>query len=301
MNHKAIKLAVKERTPVKKYQQTRREFLVATGAAGLGTLSFASTSGNTPRSNYHQSVLAKHPIAYWRLGERKGPTAFDATRNRHNGTFHGTPTYHQAGAIKHDPDTAIKLGGRRSYIEVPDSKDFSQPASGQGLTAEAWFRPDVLVFEGETRDPHIHWMGKGDTGQYEWAFRFYSKKSTRPNRISAYIWSPAGGLGAGAYFQDVLKPGEWIHVVACYDPGDETNPKAGVSIYKNGVLRGEPATQPGALYREYNIIPVHGSAPLRLGTRDLKSFLVGGLDEVAIYPRVLKSAEILENYKSGSR
>ena len=285
---------------MKQHQQTRREFLVATAAAGLGTLSLASTSGNTLRSNYHQNVLMKHPIAYWRLGEKKGPIAHDATENRHSGTFHGTPIYRQAGAIKHDPDRAIKLDGRSSYIEVPDSKDFCQATSGQGLTAEAWIRPDILVFKGETNDPHIHWFGKGDPGQYEWAFRFYSKESTRPNRISAYIWNPAGGLGAGAYLEDVLKPGEWIHVVACYDPGDETNPKAGVSIYKNGVLRGGPATQPGALYREYNIMPVQGSAPLRLGTRDLKSFFVGGLDEVAIYPRVLKSAEILENYKSGS-
>jgi len=284
---------------VKTHQRPRRDFLIATGAAALGTLSLASCSGNPLPSNYDRSVLGKHPIAYWRLGEIKGPTAFDAAKNRHSGTFHGTPVYREAGVIKHDPDTAIKLDGR-SYIEVPDSKDFSQPTSGQGLTAEAWIRPDVLVFEGETEDPHIHWLGKGETGQYEWALRFYSKESTRPNRISAYIWNPAGGLGAGAYFQDVLKTGEWIHVVACYDLGDETNPKAGVSIYKNGVLRGGPATQPGALYREYNVVPVHGVAPLRLGTRDLKSFLVGGLDEVAIYPRVLKSAEILENYKSGT-
>ncbi len=288
-----------QRTTVKKYQRTRREFLVATGAAGLGTLGLLH-SCHMLQSSYYQSVLAKHPIAYWRLGEVKGPTAFDATVNKHDGAFHGSPTYHETGGIKHDPDTAIKLDGRGSYIEVPDSKDFSQPTSGQGLTAEAWIRPDVLVFEGETRDPHIHWLGKGDTEQYEWAFRFYSKESTRPNRISAYIWNPAGGLGAGAYFQDVLNPGEWIHVVACYDPGDETNPTAGVSVYKNGVLRGGASTQPGALYREYNVKPAHGSALLRLGTRDLNSFLVGGLDEVAIYPRVLKSAEILENYKSGS-
>lgn len=285
---------------MEKYQWTRREFLVTTAAASLGAYGSVAPSDNTLPSNYRESVLAKHPIAYWRLGEIKGPTAFDAAENRHYGTFHGTPAYREAGAIRHDPNRAIKFDGHASYVEIPDSKDFSQPTSGQGLTVEVWMRPDVLVFEGETNDPHIHWLGKGDTGQYEWAFRFYSKESTRPNRISAYIWNPAGGLGAGAYFQDMLKPGEWIHVVACYDPGDESNPKAGVSIYKNSVLRGGPATQAGALYREYNVMPVHRGAPLRLGTRDLKSFLVGGLDEVAIYPRVLKSAEILENYKSGT-
>ena len=43
---------------------------------------------------------------------------------------------------------------------------------------------------------------------------------------------------------------------------------------------------------------MHGTAPLRLGTRDLASFLVGGLDEVAIYPRVLTAAEIMDNYQT---
>ena len=243
--------------------------------------------------------MTKLPIAYWRLGELKGPTAFDATKHGHDGTYHGTPTYGEVGAIKGDPNTAIKLGGYRSYIEVPSSKGFSQPTSGQGLTVEVWVRPDVLVFEGETGDPYIHWLGKGDTGQYEWALRFYSEESTRPNRISAYIWNPAGSLGAGAYFQDKLEPEEWIHVVACYAPGDETDPGAGVSIYKNGVLRGGPATQHGALYSAFDIVPAHGAAPLRFGTRDLKSFLIGGLDEVAIYPRVLTPAEIMDNYQTG--
>jgi hypothetical protein len=46
---------------------------------------------------------------------------------------------------------------------------------------------------------------------------------------------------------------------------------------------------------------------VRLGTRDAAtsgsaavSYLTGGLDEVAIYPRVLTGDEILENYCTGS-
>ena len=282
------------------YQWTRREFLVVAGAASTGALGLPSPCDKTLTSDYRQRVLAKRPIAYWRLGESKGPNAFDATKHAYNGTFHGTPTYGEVGAIRQDPDTAIKLDGRHSYVEIPESEQFSQAASGQGLTIEVWMRPDTLVFEGETNDPYIHWLGKGDTRQYEWAFRFYSKESTRPNRISAYIWNRAGGLGAGAYFQDPLQPSEWIHVVACYDPGEETNPRAGVSIFKNGVLRGGPATQSGALYRTFNIMPIRGTAPLRFGTRDLKSFFIGGLDEVAVYPRLLTPAEVLDNYRGGT-
>ena len=111
---------------------------------------------------------------------------------------------------------------------------------------------------------------------------FYNQDTTRPNRISAYIWNPSGGEGAGAYFEDALTPGEWIHVVAVYDPGDMDTALAGVRIYKNGVLRKGPP-DPGTLYGTYDIVPADGSAPVRFATRDGNSFFTGGLDEVAIY------------------
>jgi hypothetical protein len=269
------------------------------GATILGT---ARPLAAQAPSAYEKAVLAKKPVAYWRLGDAKGPTAADRTGNGHNGTLHGTPNLQEPGAIKGDPDGAIKLDGMRSYIEIPSHKDFSQPTSGKGLTVEVWLRPDRLEFEGETGDPYIFWLGKGEPKQHEWALRFYSSKSKdRPNRISAYIFNPDGGLGAGAYFQDKLKAGEWIHVVACFDPGDASTAGAGVRIHKNGVLRLGPPSA-GALYNNprWQIKPVPGTAPLRLGTRNLKLFLAGALDEVAIYPRVLTAKEVLEHYNLGS-
>jgi hypothetical protein len=44
-----------------------------------------------------------------------------------------------------------------------------------------------------------------------------------------------------------------------------------------------------------------GTAPVRLGTRDLRSFLTGGLDEVAIYPRRFTAAEVQENYRRSEK
>jgi hypothetical protein len=193
------------------------------------------------------------------------------------------------------------LDGIGSYVEIACHKGFSQPTSGKGLTVEVWVRPDVLEFEGETTDPYIFWLGKGEPKQQEWAFRFYSSKSKDwPNRISAYIFNGEGGLGAGAYFQDKLTAGQWIHVVACFDPGDADTKGAGVHIYRNGMHRLGPPSA-GTLYnnRRWQIKPCHGTAPLRLGTRDAKSFFAGGLDEAAIYPRVLSAKEVLENYNAG--
>jgi hypothetical protein len=250
-------------------------------------------------SSYAQTVLAKRPVAYWRLGESSGPTAVDATGKGHDGTYHGNPAFGQPGAIQSDPGGAVAFDGRHDYVEVHNSVHFSQPDSGKGLTVEAWMRPDVLAFAGQTLQEYVHWLGKGDAGDFEWGFRFYSIDSpSRPNRISAYIWNPSGGEGAGAYFQDELIAGTWIYVVACYDPGDQSDAGAGVSIYRDGVLRSGPSSSPGALYSSYGIAPAHGAAPLRLATRDLGSFFTGGLDDVAVYPRVLSASEIAENYSA---
>jgi Concanavalin A-like lectin/glucanases superfamily len=259
---------------------------------------------------YRAAVMAKNPIAYWRLGESSGPNALDETQNGHDGIYIGNPTFGQPGAIQGDSNTAVQFNGS-NYVEIPDSVDLSQPTSTFGLTVEAWMRPDTLAFPGETstdstQNLYVHWLGKGGPQQYEWAFRFYSSEPSqaadaRPNRISAYIWSPPGKEGAGAYVQEVVAIGVWTHVVACFEPGDKnTCPPAGVQIYLDGVLKEGP-TQIGTLYCNpcFAVQPAHGTAPLRLATRDLASFLVGALDEVAIYPRVLRPDEILSNYKLG--
>jgi len=273
---------------------TRRRFF-SSASIFVGALAGSRTAMGG--DSYAETVLAKHPAAYWRLGEKHGPEAANSSGHDHHGTYHGKVLFAERGAIQGDPDTAIAVAPPGAYVEIASSPQFSQPPSARGLTVEAWMRPDVLTFPGEIQDPYVMWLGKGEKDEMEWGFRFYSKDSTRPNRISAYIWNADGGLGAGAYFQDELKAHEWLHVVGVFDPGSADNPGAGVSIYKNGQLRGSPATSRGTLYSSYNVRPRVGSAPVRLGTRDLRSFLTGGLDEVAIYPRKLTAAEVQENYR----
>jgi len=272
---------------------TRRHFLSSASIFVAALAGRGTATGNS----YSEDVLAKHPVAYWRLGERHGPEAADASGHDHHGTYHGKVLFGERGAIQGDPDTAIAVTPPGAYVEIVNSQQFSQAASGKGLSVELWMRPDVLTFPGETNDPYVMWLGKGEEDEMEWGFRFYSQHSSRPNRISAYIWNADGGLGSGAYFQDRLSAHEWLHVVAVFDPGSADNPRAGVSIYKNGQLRGSPETSRGALYSSYYISPRMGTAPVRLGTRDLRSFFTGGLDEVAIYPRRRTAAEVQENYR----
>jgi hypothetical protein len=275
---------------------SRRHFLttatIACVAPSLGrAVSLTST--------YAKRVLEKKPCGYWRLGEKAGPVIADASGGGHDGTVQGQVVFGQKGMLDREADMALVFDGKSACVEIPSHAAYSQPTSGAGFSVEAWMRPDVLEFTGEGEEGYVHWLGKGEAGKMEWAFRFYPKTSSRPNRVSAYIFNSGPGIGSGAYVEDDIKAGKWMHIVAVFDPGDATNPKAGVSIYKDGKLAGSPAASPGALYKAYDIMPVAGSAPLRLGTRDKKSFFTGALDEVAIYPRALTAREIADNYRAG--
>lgn len=79
---------------------------------------------------------------------------------------------------------SLHFDGTQSYIEIPDSPDFSLPTTGS-LTVSAWIRPEVLTFP-KTEKGYVHWLGKGEAGEQEWTFRIYSADNTvgRANRIS---------------------------------------------------------------------------------------------------------------------
>jgi hypothetical protein len=106
----------------------------------------------------------------------------------------------------------------------------------------------------------------------------------RENRISVYAFNPDGGEGNGSHFQDPVTPGHWIMVAGVIGPTE-------VRIYKDGDLRDrdrlDQSATGGLVIRLRN-----GRAPLRLGTRDRRSFFLGALDEVAVFPRALTRAQL---------
>jgi hypothetical protein len=62
----------------------------------------------------------------------------------------------------------------------------------------------------------------------------YSLKPPGPrkNRISFYVFNPAGNRGCGSYFQDPIATGQWIQVVGIADAAKKRS-----AIYKNGEFR----------------------------------------------------------------
>lgn len=196
------------------------------------------------------------------------------------------------------PVTYLHFDGAGQYIEVPAAPELS--VSPKGLTVSAWMMPDALTFPNSEGSGYVHWMGKGEERRQEWTFRMYNQSNTekppRPNRISFYVFNPDGGLGVGSYFQDPVEPGRWIHVTGVVD-GER------IYIYKNGALQRCDEFQgaaDGACHGHPEVIhPEPGDAPLRIGTRDSRSFFQGGLAEIRIWERALSAAEIQALYQMG--
>ncbi len=182
-----------------------------------------------------------------------------------------------------DGNAYLHFDGTQTYVEVPTSADFSIPTTGE-LTVSAWIRPETLTFMVTEGSGYVHWLGKGQKGEYEWVFRMYSQDNTenRDNRISFYVFNANGGLGIGSHFQDSIQAGEWIHIVGAAD-------KHRTYIYRDGIKR-DSDTYDG------KIVPQAGNAPLRIGTRDLNSFFQGEIREVRIWNRRLTDVEIADLY-----
>jgi hypothetical protein len=168
---------------------------------------------------------------------------------------------------------AAVFDGLDDYVEIADHPDYSIAATGE-LTVVALIRPDSLEMPAQERTGYVHWLGKGVPGQDEWTFRMYQRGNTedRENRISCYAFNldaRAGGtrFGIGSHFQDELTPGQWLLVAGAWDA-------TRVHSYRDGVLRDSDLLDQSAT-GGVMIVPEHGDAPVRIGTRDFNSFFQG--------------------------
>ena len=266
--------------------------VLALGLVGLPSASAEAGPADlrTPAArhlSYDPVVRADRPVAYWGMSTPGAGTEKDLSGKRHEGRYVGAP----ARTRLPNGDVAADFDGVTQYMEVPDAAGLS-PATRGVLTIEAWMRPDTLQFRRAEGSGYVHWMGKGETGKHEYAARMYSLRNeeNRPNRISGYLFDASGGKGAGSYFQGGVAKGEWIHYVLVINTREKSEkyPNGYTKIYRDGVLK----AQNDLNYRGTPITPTRGSAPFRVGTRDLGSFFEGAVGKVAVYDRELSAGRV---------
>jgi hypothetical protein len=192
----------------------------------------------------------------------------DSTSSAHHATAGGSSAVPSPSEGKIG-DSQSFAGG--DYLQIPDHNDFSVSTTGE-LTISFWLSPNVQNMAGSD---YVHYLGKGSSGSYEWAFRIYNASyRDRPQSLSIYHWNPGGDLGAGSRWDHSNIPnGSWVYVTGRFGRIDGCSD---ISIFGNG-KRADTDT-----YSGYSIKPKNGNAPLKLGTRSNDSYLNGRLDEFRV-------------------
>jgi RHS repeat-associated protein/uncharacterized repeat protein (TIGR01451 family) len=102
-----------------------------TSGSGSNTVTALVSQGG----QYRNQILRDEPQAYYRLDDANS-TAVDSSPNNNAGTYRGTYTQGDDGALNKDPDQATDFDGLTGRVTVPAAA----VPTGQYVTVEAWFK-----------------------------------------------------------------------------------------------------------------------------------------------------------------
>lgn len=214
---------------------------------------------------------------------------YDFSGNGNNGKIYGAIWNSKGGKLG---DGAFEFSDLKDNIKINDFDSLSPSTFGQHFTVSFWAKFDETTFIGEgSQKNYINFLGKGNSvdGQ-EFVFRQYNSSNSegRNNRISFYAFNQEGGLGAGSYFQENIREGEWIYITGVISGTP-------IKIYKNGVLRNSN------LLSEYSIQMKNTEADLYIGKQEGDYYFNGSIDELRVYNKSLNDCQVRELYDLSNR
>ncbi len=237
---------------------------VSFSANGVYGLVFTASNGGTTNANLTVVVnpavgVANGLLAWWKMDETGGTTAFDSSGNGVNATVNGA-TF-GAGYLSN----ALFFNGTTS------DATFASPDTTQ-ITLAAWVRCDA---QGNSVYPRIF-----DTPGYRLFFRFDGQGT---NGVDFATYSTANGDWFSG--MNTITNGMWCHVAASYDRSSFANVP---TLYVNGRKISSPTviTTPSGTQPPYSGTGCIGN------TVGLTRAWKGPIDDLRIYNRLLSDAEV---------
>ena len=241
---------------------------VALVISGCGNATAASTAAATAKT-YSATVLADHPVAYWRMDETTGSTMADASANANNGHYTGVYALGQAGALA---GSAVAFDGQSGAASVMSSPSLQLNT----VTIEIWLKKRSDSEYGVYVAKNVTVGGGAGSG---W---FQLLNSHHNGQLEFRVTSD----GAPAVLSSTtLALNTWYYVVGTYDG-------AVAKLYVNGKLDGS---------LKVTAVPKQTSDPVVIGRRTDGFFNDAALSNVAIYPVALSADRIAAHWQaSGS-
>jgi hypothetical protein len=232
-----------------------------------------ATAGSTAAATYSATVLADHPVAYWRMDETSGSTMADTSGNANNGHYAGTYTLGQPGAIAKG-SVAVAFDGQSGAASVINSPSLQVDT----VTIEAWIKKRTNTEYGVYVAKNVEPGGAAGSSWFELL------NSHHNGRLEFRVTSD----GAPAVVSNAtLALNTWYYVVATYDG-------AIAKLYVNGKLDSTV---------KVTAVPKQTADPLFIGRRTDGLFNDAALGDVAIYSVALPADRIAAHWQaaSGSR
>jgi hypothetical protein len=217
---------------------------------------------------YQAAVLADAPVAYYRLAESSGSTAFDSSGNGNNGTYRNLVALGAASLVLDAADKAVTITGDNGYVALPPSVALSGTAD--------WTVEGILSTSIGT---NTQWLfQQGVSG----AQIVVAIGGVAPTKAFAFVQGAAGNIITPSALNDGLP-----HHYAL------THSAAGaIAFYVDNVLIGTMAGATGPIDSTIQP-PTIGQGIAIGGLNDL--YVV---DEVAIYSTVLSPTRVAAHYAS---
>jgi hypothetical protein len=226
--------------------------------------------------DYKQVVLNPAPIAYWRLGETSGSTAYPTTGS-YPGTYKGSPRLGQQGLIVNDSNKAPLLDGQNDRITADGLTARSSSSWSQGYTLDAWVMTTTT-----SQEEHILAFSTNSGGNSIAIFR--DEPSNR------FKFRDCEGSGcASVYSKTIPVTGRTYELVVTVDSSNHGK------LYVNGVAEASfystkrpPHSAKFTIGAEYDCCPT----PV--------SFWHGKIDEVAIYDHAISATQVAAQWATGT-
>jgi len=225
-----------------------------------------ATAVATASKTYGATVLADHPVAYWRMDETGGSTMADASGNANNGRYVGTYTLAQPGALA---GGAVAFDGQSGAASVLSSPSLQVNT----VTIEAWIKKRTDTEYGVYVAKNVEPGGGAGSSWFELL------NSHHNGRIEFRVTSDGAPTVVS---NSTLALGTWYYVTATYDG-------AVAKLYVNGKLDGE---------LKVTAVPKQTSDPLFIGRRTDGFFNDAAMAEVAIYSVALSADRIAAHWQA---
>jgi hypothetical protein len=266
-------------------------YCIVSNIAGTATSTVWTVSViSDPTAPYPVSVLAAHPIGYWRLNE--GPDDGNGDQgvicndylDGNNGIYANVILGLQGYSVT-DPETSTEFGEEGPIVDSDAWQiagiDFSSPTNTSAtFSVEAW----VNGYSSGQSSGGLVSKGYGNGGEQ------FDLDLTTASVFRFFVRDAGGGLHS---FVSTFQPdNNWHHLVGVCDESNGV-----VSLYIDGVLAGSSSIQTNAGILTATNLMIIGSRMSVANTNNNDQFF-GYMNDVAVYNYALSASQVAAQYVS---